>query len=434
MDIIIKIKNYINRNRLLFILFAIIISTVCSMLVHFANVEENSHWYNALWHTLQVFVFSASLPIDGPWYAFYPLICFHFIIPLATISFINEMFDGLININNIKYNYMTDHIVIAGLGKTGDYLSRQFAQNTTNKKEHVLVIDNNAELIKKNASINENIKYLIEDIGRSGENTFIERANIEKAKLFITLTGNDFANIDAACLLEKQKQKPYCFIQISNLNLLHTIRHDPSKYFNANENKIHIINSYEIVARYVVNDILLRNNQIINSKEVLFVIAGFGNFGKMIFEQITIQQTKIKTENYSIQVIDTKPDIKDDLYFMNLALNRILNQNNNIQKILSSTKYLNLDIQKMDTWEGVFNENEKKQIIVIIATDDDTKNLIAAIRIQKIMEIKKQEINLVCRFFRNPLIILEMPNIIACTFSEIFNAELKKMIEKEIKK
>ena len=119
---------------------------------------------------------------------------------------------------------------------------------------------------------------------------------------------------------------------------------------------------------------------------------------------------------------------------MNLALNRILNQNNNIQKILSSTKYLNLDIQKMDTWEGVFNENEKKQIIVIIATDDDTKNLIAAIRIQKIMEIKKQEINLVCRFFRNPLIILEMPNIIACTFSEIFNAELKKMIEKEIKK
>ena len=145
---------------------------------------------------------------------------------------------------------------------------------------------------------------------------------------------------------------------------------------------------------------------------MLFVIAGFGNFGKMIFEQITIQQTKIKTENYSIQVIDTKPDIKDDLYFMNLALNRILNQNNNIQKILSSTKYLNLDIQKMDTWEGVFNENEKKQIIVIIATDDDTKNLIAAIRIQKIMEIKKQEINLVCRFFRNPLIILEMPNII----------------------
>ncbi len=40
MDIIIKIKNYINRNRLLFILFAIIISTVCSMLVHFANVEK----------------------------------------------------------------------------------------------------------------------------------------------------------------------------------------------------------------------------------------------------------------------------------------------------------------------------------------------------------------------------------------------------------
>jgi len=343
------------------------------------------------------------------------------------------MFDGIININNKKYNNITDHIVIAGLGKTGDYLSRQFAQNTTNKNEHVLVIDNNAELIKKNAAINENIKYLIEDIGRSGKNTFIERANIEKAKLFITLTGNDFANIDAACLIEKQKQKPYCFIQISNLNLLHTIRHDPSKYFNANENKIHIINSYEIVARYVVNYILLRNNQIINSKEVLFVIAGFGNFGKMIFEQITIQQTNIKTENYSIQVIDTKPDIKDDLYFENLALNRILNENNNIQKILSSTKYSNLDIQKMDTWEGVFNENEKKQIIVIIATDDDTKNLIAAIRIQKIMEIKKQEINLVCRFFRNPLIILEMPNIIACTFSEIFNTELKKMIEKEIK-
>jgi len=46
MDIIIKIKNYINRNRLLFILFAIIISTVCTMLFHFANVEENSHWYN----------------------------------------------------------------------------------------------------------------------------------------------------------------------------------------------------------------------------------------------------------------------------------------------------------------------------------------------------------------------------------------------------
>ena len=432
MNLFFGIKNFFNRNKWIIIVISVTIGTVCSMLVDFANPDENAHWYNALWHTFQIFVIGASLPNSGPWYAYYPLIALYFFIPIVALSFINDMFNSLLNLPNKKYTNLTNHVVIAGLGKTGDFLSRQFALNTQRKNINVLVIDNDNELIKKNTFLNGNIKYLLEDISKTGENTFIEKANIKKAKLFITLTGNDFANLDAAFLLKKEKEKPLCFIQISDLHLLHAIREDPSKYFSAKENKIHIINSYEIVATKVVREILSRETAKIKDKEVHFVIAGFGNFGKMIYEQIIIQQSNNKSDNYSICVVDTNSDINDEIFFASLALDGISSKNKKMPISANSPQYLNSDIRKMGTWEGVFNDNKNKFIVVIIATDNDTNNLIAALRIQKIIEIRQQEINLVCRFFRNPLILLEMPNVTACTFSDIFHAELNEMINKEI--
>ena len=433
MNLLVGIRHFLNRNKWVIILIAVIIGTVCSMLVDFTNPDENAHWYNALWHTFQIFTIGASFPHDGPWYAYYPLIVLYFFIPIVTLSFINDMFNSFLNLPKKKYDNLTDHVVIAGLGKTGDFLSRQFAQNTRSRNINVLVIDNDTELIKKNTFLNSNIKYLLEDISKTGENTFIERANIKKAKLFITLTGNDFANLDAAFLLKKEKEKPYCFIQISDIHLLHAIREDPSKYFSSKENKIHIINSYEIVATKVVREILSRKNEKIKDKEVHFVIAGFGNFGKMIYEQIIIQQSNNKSDNYSICVVDTDSDINDEIFSTSITLNEIDSKNKKMPISADSPQYLNSDIRKMGTWEGVFNENKNKFIVVIIATDNDTNNLIAALRIQKVMEIRQQEINLVCRFFRNPLILLEMPNVTACTFSDIFHAELNQMINKAIK-
>jgi len=140
-----------------------------------------------------------------------------------------------------------------------------------------------------------------------------------------------------------------------------------------------------------------------------------------------------KSDNYSICVVDTDSDINDEIFFTSIALNEIDSKNKKMPISADSTQYLNSDIRKMGTWEGVFNENKNKFIVVIIATDNDTNNLIAALRIQKIMEIRQQEINLVCRFFRNPLILLEMPKVTACTFSDIFHAELNQMINKAIK-
>jgi len=468
---IIKIKDFYTRNRIFIILITLIIGTICTMFVDFGNPEINKNWYNALYHTFQFFLLNAALPVDGAWYVFYPLILIYFLVPIVTIDFISSIFNNIFNIITLpekKYLKLKNHIVIAGLGKSGEFLSRQFASNIQNKNEYILVIDNNDQLIRKNIFLDRRIKYLLDDISRIAvesdnlnviedksiskivtdekdifakpfnnnkiiktryNNSFIVKANIKNARLFITLTGNDFANLDAAFLLKNEQNKPHCFIQISDPQLLRAIREQQSKYFDPDVDKIHIINSYEIVAKRVVVDLIARKKDTINEKENLFVIAGFGNFGKMIFEQIIKQHKNIKPEIYSICIIDTKSDIDDDVYFSSIALNVLSpGYKNATSDSNCQVNYLISDIRKRETWEGVFNANVDKSVIIIIATDNDTNNLSAAIRIQNIMEKQSQEINIVCRFFRNPLVLLGNPNVTACTFSDIFHEELIKMI------
>lgn len=463
MGLIIIISDFYSKHRTIIILMAILIGTICTMNVEFNNSEINAHWYTALYHTLQFFLLNAAFPIAGEWYFFYPLLIIYFLIPLATVEFIGSLFIELFHsftFRHINFRKLKNHVVIAGLGETGEFLSHKFVEG---KQNVVLAIDNSEEVLKRNVFIDKNIKCFLADIGKQvdeidypgikndqiegislaekknlSNSSFIAKTNIKDAELFFALTGKDFVNLNAAYLLNEELQNdretPHCFIQISDSFLLQTIRVREKTNPVFEKNKIHFINKYQIVAKKVVDDLFLEKTLTENKEKTLFVIAGFGRFGKMIFEQII--DSNRKNEDYDICIIDNDKDKEDDIFFSANSIKDLTPgfHDNPLDKSCRY-EYKESDIRKIETWENLFIDNQDKKIIPIIATDNDTNNLSAAIRIQNIVENHKekykqqQEIKIVCRFFKNPLVLLgEKDRFTAWCFSDILHEELEKTI------
>lgn len=453
MNLLIKIRDLYNRSRIYLILFVIVIGTISTMLVQFIDPSINERWYKALYHTFQFFLLSATFPISGPWYAYYTLLVLYFLIPLMTVGYISTILKNVFNtltFSTKKIYKFKNHVVIAGAGKTGEFLSRQFAHQSG--FQYAIVIDNNEQLIRKNLFLDRKIKYLLDDISRTAgiqkdmhpkskfNISFVEKANIRDAKLFIAITGDDFANLDAAILLKESslKEIPHCFIQISDSHLYKTLIDRQSRLFSTRADKIHIINSYEIVAEQVVTPILDKRRNEGSKKETLYIIAGFGNFGKMIYEQIVTQHKIHSFENSSICIIDTKSDIDDEIYFSSIGHDLSIFRKGEITSGDNLVvTYEESDIRKRTTWEKIFSNHSEKSIIVIIATDNDTMNLSAAMRIQNILDqntqIQNREVKIVCRFFRNPRALIDNPYVTACTFSENFHEGLMKRIQSDCK-
>lgn len=463
MSLFIRIRDLYNSNRIYIILAALIAGTIFTSLVEFSDPLVNDRWYKSLYHTLQFFVLSAEFPESGPWFAFYPLLFLYFLIPLMTVDFISTALVNVFysfSVSGKKIYKFKNHVVVAGSGKAGEFLSRKFVQSPSSYK-NAIIVDNNEQLVRKNQFLDNRIKYLLDDISRTSNKvkakgpvklkdlSFIEKTNLKDARLFVAITGDDFANLDAAILINDKADEtmPQSFIQISDTHLYKIIKERHKELFENHKNSIHIINSYEIVAEKVIQEMHATENNLLQKSEILYVIAGFGNFGKMIFEQIIFHYKKMDSDhlNYCIHIIDNKNDIEDDIFFSSIDINIVKPEDNPVKiKGKPIVTYEISDIRKRETWQKLLERHREKSFKIIIATDNDVMNLGAAMRMQKIIEnnlnLTGKDIKIVCRFFKYPQALFKKDNarlknelitLEACTFSEYFHTGLMKEIEKQ---
>ena len=205
--------------------------------------------------------------------------------------------------------------------------------------------------------------------------------NIRKAKLFVSLTNDDVINLDT---YEKLKFDVPCLIQINDIYLRGVLE----KHIGMNNKNV--INSYNIAAEFILNKILSGNSNL-SDIHYLFIIGGYGNFGKMMSKQITNKFTTL--DNYLINVIDIKDDRKSEIEMFK-SIETIEDG-----KII----FLKRDIRDLTTWEQIYNskENEGKKIIAILSTDNDAINISTTLSIAKISKQYNVDLKIMTRFFRN---------------------------------
>lgn len=358
----------------------ICIGTIFSLEMKFENPNHNSTWYSAMYHTFQIFVLNAPLPLGGPKLQFILLLLIYFIAPLFTIEIIYNSFrqsiSYLLENRSRKINFQ-GHIVISGLGKLGTAVLDKW-QNEY--KEFQLVgVD-----INDHAFTNSKVKYYKGDINSEITQDLL---NIKKARLLVSLTNDDVINLDTA---ERLKKYVPCIIQIHDIYLRGVLE----KHMVMNN--LEIVNSYEIAAKDIMKKVLPESIDM-SKEQYHFIIGGYGNFGKMMSKQILERFELRNLDNFSIYVIDIKDDRKSEIEMFKSIYSKDDNILND-RKI----KFLKKDIRNLNTWDDIYNEKESrgKKIIAILSTDNDAINISTTLSIAKISKKYNVDLKIMTRFFK----------------------------------
>ena len=395
----------------------VIIGAICSFGINSIRMEKQYTVPDALYDTLKLFVLNADRPPQGgKWYFLYPLLVLYFIAPVITLGGILNWINSRLHNPQRGIDKLKGHIVLGGMGKTGNAIFDMLEK----KGELVVPIDNDKECKYLQRLCSNGKKYVIGDIA-VGQTLL--RANISKAKLLICMSNNDVANVDAAVTAikesnERSNKEPNkqpnknlkCLIQIKDIEFEQYIAPILEKYGD----QIKVINTYEIVAERVLRD--LRRISDLSKNNYLFIIAGFGNFGKMVAHELFKANLVGKDKN-KLVIVDQNAVVK---WRMFLAEHKETDDPNFFTAIKN-------EIGNLQVWEKLNTpENVSKKKVVILATDNDISNINTALQIKKTIG---DEIFVVSRLFRNVNMIEDtLPKIKGYVFSKIFLDEIQQDI------
>jgi voltage-gated potassium channel Kch len=401
----------------------VIIGAICSFGINSIRMEKQYTVPDALYDTLKLFVLNADRPPQGgKWYFLYPLLVIYFIAPVITLGGIFNWINSRLHNPQRGIDKLKGHIVLGGMGKTGNAIFDMLER----RGELVVPIDNDNEC-KYLQGCSNGKKYVIGDIAVLQT---LQRANISKAKMLICMSDNDVANVDAALTAikgsdaksdkepnkrsTKQPNKDLkCLIQIKDVKFEQYIMPLLIKEYR---DQIKVINTYEIVAKKVLED--LKTGRDLYQNHYLFIIAGFGNFGKMMAQEL-FKANLVGNDKNKLVIIDHDANAKWRMFSAEHPEHKIIDNS-------TFFRISNDNIGNPQVWEKLKTEENDSEKLVILATDNDIDNINTALQIKRIIGDK---IFVVSRLFRNVNMIEEkLSNIRGYVFSKIFLDEIQQDI------
>ncbi len=232
-----------------------------------------------LYYTLGLFVLAGidlGMPCGGPaiarallWFAF-------FAAPAVTAGALTEGVLRVLRADVWALRNLRAHVVLAGCGK----LSMLYLTRLREKRPHVRVV-----IVEKRAD-HENIalartrgaRVVVGDIT---EDTILESVGVERAARVLLLTGDDFANLDAATkiLAMAPSAGSKVVVHVGDLRFAKAL--ESSRVAT----ECVLFNSHQVAASHLVESVLVPHFAKTPGCDAL-VLGGFGRFGQTVLDEL----------------------------------------------------------------------------------------------------------------------------------------------------
>ncbi len=232
------------------------------------------------YYSLGLFVLGGldlGTPAGGPIAARVLLWTAYFAAPVITFSALIEAAARIISPLTLRVRPLSDHVVLAGAGRLTMLYVRQLRER--DRRRTVVVV----ERTPNHPSLSElrtAWKALIVT-GDITSDTVLRRLRLERAHRVMLLTGDDFANLDAAAKIMKIAPglADRVVIHVADLGFMRDTAQ--SSVARACE----IFNGHEFAATHLVRTNLLSRFLETPDRD-LVVLAGFGRFGQTVLDQL----------------------------------------------------------------------------------------------------------------------------------------------------
>lgn len=268
----------------------LLVATFCCGYLGFvldAEVSDRNHvvtdgLLTKVYYTLGLFVLGGldlGTPSGGPVHAQVLLWIAYFMAPLITASAVIESVLKALR-PQLRLQRLRDHVVIGGCGRVAMLYLRRLRE----AHPHVPVVV---------VELSQDTPYWDEarDVHRAevihgdvASQSLLDRLRLRYASRVLLLTGNDFANLDAASkiLATEPTLGPRIVVHVSDLRFMLGMSH--TKVANSCET----FNTHQIAASHLVETELLEHFESTVRRDRV-VLAGFGRFGQTVLEQLQLR-------------------------------------------------------------------------------------------------------------------------------------------------
>lgn len=248
-----------------------------------------------LYYTVALFVLGGidlGTPVGGPDWARGLLWFAYFAAPAVTASAVIEGVLRAINPERWRLRGLRDHVVIGGCSRLALLYLRRLRE--AGDRSPVVVVDEQPDHKYQPTARGHRARWLTGNITRDDT---IEVLDVAGAKRVLLLTGDDFANLDAASkmLAIAPQLRDRLVAHVGDLRFLRMMGDAvPAEVFNI----------YQIAARQLVETELLPYFERTDFRDIV-VFAGFGRLGQTILDEL---QRRAPESMDAIIVIDTEAD------------------------------------------------------------------------------------------------------------------------------
>ena len=177
-----------------------------------------------------------------------------------------------------RWRRMRGHVIIGGCGRLAFlYLQRL---RESDPRLPVLVVELSPENPQvQSMSERPRTQVLYGDISSEA---VLSALKLDRAKSVVLLTGDDYANLDAAsriCRIRPQLAE-HTLVHVSDIRLLRVIEQ------NCILNDVRKFNSYRTAARHLVEAELMPHFLLTEDIPDTVVLAGFGRFGQTVLDEL----------------------------------------------------------------------------------------------------------------------------------------------------
>ena len=257
------------------VLWVISIATVLAIgLLYFPREDAGMGFWQSLYYTLRLFVFEQDLAgFPHAW----PLIFIYFLAPVITISAVGTAISYLFRLPPvIKTRWMSDHVVICGMGRTG----KLFASALKQKGVQVVGVDRGPFEDFEEWCEEYRVPVIIGDFNSQ---VVLKKSGAARALSIIFSSGDDLANLEGALnaydwLQTDEGPVRLIWTQISNEHLADTAR---ASIRTSGKIGIRFFDTYRIAALRMIANYFDRDLR----RDVMeVVVMGFGKFGRDLLD------------------------------------------------------------------------------------------------------------------------------------------------------
>ena len=233
-------------------------------------------------------------PTGGPLGARVLLWIAYFAAPIVTASALLEAVARLVRPLAFRVRPLSSHVVVGGAGRLALLYIRRL--RATDRRRTIVVVERNGQ----HGSLRElrDSHRAVVVIGDISNDTVLRRLRLDRAHRVVLLTGDDFANLNAAAKMLRIAPSVAGRI-VAHVSDLGFIRRTARSSVAAG---CEIFNGHEAAATKLVGGRLVGRFKSTEDLD-LVVLAGFGRFGQTVLQQL---QTQAAGSFGEVVIIDTE--------------------------------------------------------------------------------------------------------------------------------